>query len=141
MIPFKKITGEESQCLRRCHSSRRFQCLCVRFGLPFVLHLEKTVAWDLLQKEILEKMKYFLRPTVCVQVRMLTRRPARPGKEQPLQGALRLRPVRWGPGPEPPRGKLSLVSLRAELQDRGRSPRCAKGAGRCRCPSCLSSNV
>lgn len=42
--------------------------LCVRFGLPFVLHLEKTVAWDLLQKEILEKMKYFLRPTVCIQV-------------------------------------------------------------------------
>ncbi|KAK2493120.1 hypothetical protein MC885_021180 [Smutsia gigantea] len=39
-----------------------------RFGLPFVLHLEKTVAWDLLQKEILEKMKYFLRPTVCIQV-------------------------------------------------------------------------
>ncbi|XP_042545768.1 ubiquitin carboxyl-terminal hydrolase 31 [Dipodomys spectabilis] len=39
-----------------------------RFGLPFVLHLEKTVAWDLLQKEILEKMKYFLRPSVCIQV-------------------------------------------------------------------------
>ncbi|XP_006872056.1 PREDICTED: ubiquitin carboxyl-terminal hydrolase 31 [Chrysochloris asiatica] len=39
-----------------------------RFGLPFVLHLEKTVAWDLLQKEILEKMNYFLRPTVCIQV-------------------------------------------------------------------------
>lgn len=42
--------------------------MCVRFGLPFVLHLEKTIAWDLLQKEILEKMKYFLRPTVCIQV-------------------------------------------------------------------------
>ncbi|KAF6128116.1 ubiquitin specific peptidase 31 [Phyllostomus discolor] len=39
-----------------------------RFGLPFVLHLEKTVAWDVLQKEILEKMKYFLKPTVCIQV-------------------------------------------------------------------------
>ncbi|KAM6155217.1 ubiquitin carboxyl-terminal hydrolase 31 [Rhynchocyon petersi] len=39
-----------------------------RFGLPFVLHLEKTIAWDILQKEILEKMKYFLRPTVCIQV-------------------------------------------------------------------------
>uniref|UniRef100_A0A8I5NVZ2 ubiquitinyl hydrolase 1 n=1 Tax=Papio anubis TaxID=9555 RepID=A0A8I5NVZ2_PAPAN len=39
-----------------------------RFGLPFVLHLEKTIAWDLLQKEILEKMKYFLRPTACIQV-------------------------------------------------------------------------
>ncbi|XP_039696163.1 ubiquitin carboxyl-terminal hydrolase 31 isoform X2 [Pteropus medius] len=39
-----------------------------RFGPPFVLHLERTVAWDVLQKEILEKMKYFLRPTVCIQV-------------------------------------------------------------------------
>lgn len=26
------------------------------------------MAWDLLQKEILEKMKYFLRPTVSIQV-------------------------------------------------------------------------
>lgn len=74
--------------------------MCVRFGLPFVLHLEKTVAWDLLQKEILEKMKYFLRPTVCIQVRMLTRRPACPVKVQPLQGTLKLRP-------EPQREKLS----------------------------------
>ncbi|XP_007450069.1 PREDICTED: ubiquitin carboxyl-terminal hydrolase 31 [Lipotes vexillifer] len=39
-----------------------------RFGLPFVLHVEKTIAWDLLQREILEKMKYFLRPTVGIQV-------------------------------------------------------------------------
>ncbi|XP_065747996.1 ubiquitin carboxyl-terminal hydrolase 31 isoform X2 [Phocoena phocoena] len=39
-----------------------------RFGLPFVLHLEKAIAWDLLQREILEKMKYFLRPTVGIQV-------------------------------------------------------------------------
>ncbi|KFW64651.1 Ubiquitin carboxyl-terminal hydrolase 31, partial [Pygoscelis adeliae] len=39
-----------------------------RFGLPFVLHLEKTIAWDILQKEILEKMQYFLRPTACMQV-------------------------------------------------------------------------
>ncbi|XP_062444470.1 ubiquitin carboxyl-terminal hydrolase 31 [Rhea pennata] len=39
-----------------------------RFGLPFVLHLEKTIAWDILQKEILEKMQYFLRPTACLQV-------------------------------------------------------------------------
>ncbi|NXN31129.1 UBP31 hydrolase, partial [Nycticryphes semicollaris] len=39
-----------------------------RFGLPFVLHLEKTIAWDILQKEILEKMQYFLRPAACVQV-------------------------------------------------------------------------
>ncbi|NWU94441.1 UBP31 hydrolase, partial [Upupa epops] len=39
-----------------------------RFGLPFVLHLEKAVAWDVLQKEILEKMQYFLRPSACLQV-------------------------------------------------------------------------
>ncbi|XP_010390546.3 ubiquitin carboxyl-terminal hydrolase 31 isoform X2 [Corvus cornix cornix] len=39
-----------------------------RFGLPFVLHLEKTIAWDILQKEILEKMQYFLRPAACLQV-------------------------------------------------------------------------
>ncbi|XP_039205588.1 ubiquitin carboxyl-terminal hydrolase 31 isoform X1 [Crotalus tigris] len=39
-----------------------------RFGQPFVLHLEKTIPWDLLQKEILEKMQYFLRPSACIQV-------------------------------------------------------------------------
>ncbi|XP_053132252.1 ubiquitin carboxyl-terminal hydrolase 31 [Hemicordylus capensis] len=39
-----------------------------RFGQPFVLHLEKTIPWDLLQKEILEKMQYFLRPSACLQV-------------------------------------------------------------------------
>ncbi|NWV22854.1 UBP31 hydrolase, partial [Origma solitaria] len=39
-----------------------------RFGLPFVLHLDKTIAWDILQKEILEKMQYFLRPAACLQV-------------------------------------------------------------------------
>ncbi|XP_053550373.1 ubiquitin carboxyl-terminal hydrolase 31 [Bombina bombina] len=39
-----------------------------RFGQPFVLHLERNVTWDILQKEILEKMQYSLRPSVCVQV-------------------------------------------------------------------------
>ncbi|KAM8961294.1 ubiquitin carboxyl-terminal hydrolase 31 [Pelodytes ibericus] len=39
-----------------------------RFGQPFVLHLERNITWDILQKEILEKMQYFLRPSVCVQV-------------------------------------------------------------------------
>ncbi|XP_077306308.1 ubiquitin carboxyl-terminal hydrolase 31 [Lithobates pipiens] len=39
-----------------------------RFGQPFVLHLERNVTWDVLQKEILEKMQYSLRPSVCVQV-------------------------------------------------------------------------
>lgn len=36
-----------------------------------MLHLEKTIAWDILQKEILEKMQYFLRPAACLQVRQM----------------------------------------------------------------------
>ncbi|NXJ94684.1 UBP31 hydrolase, partial [Corythaixoides concolor] len=54
-------------CNRACtgqQSKRRVAA----FGLPFVLHLEKTIAWDILQKEILEKMQYFLRPAACMQV-------------------------------------------------------------------------
>ncbi|XP_062331268.1 ubiquitin carboxyl-terminal hydrolase 31-like [Osmerus eperlanus] len=39
-----------------------------RFGNPFVLYLERTVTWDVLQKEILEKMRHLLRPGVHVQV-------------------------------------------------------------------------
>ncbi|XP_053328275.1 ubiquitin carboxyl-terminal hydrolase 31 [Spea bombifrons] len=39
-----------------------------RFGQPFVLYLDRKITWDVLQKEILEKMQYFLRPSVCVQV-------------------------------------------------------------------------
>ncbi|XP_037766291.1 ubiquitin carboxyl-terminal hydrolase 31 isoform X2 [Chelonia mydas] len=39
-----------------------------RFGQPFVLHLEKTIVWDLLQKKILEKMQNILRPSACIQV-------------------------------------------------------------------------
>ncbi|MEE6498067.1 hypothetical protein FKM82_002972 [Ascaphus truei] len=39
-----------------------------RFGQPFVLYLERSITWDILQKEILEKMQYSLRPSVCVQV-------------------------------------------------------------------------
>uniref|UniRef100_F7FRR5 Ubiquitin carboxyl-terminal hydrolase n=1 Tax=Ornithorhynchus anatinus TaxID=9258 RepID=F7FRR5_ORNAN len=39
-----------------------------RFGLPFVLHLEKTLAWDRLQKAILEKTQCYSRPTVSTQV-------------------------------------------------------------------------
>ncbi|KAM4024963.1 ubiquitin carboxyl-terminal hydrolase 31 [Anomaloglossus baeobatrachus] len=39
-----------------------------RFGQPFVLQLERNITWDVLQKEILEKMQYSLRPSVCVQV-------------------------------------------------------------------------
>ncbi|XP_016324209.1 ubiquitin carboxyl-terminal hydrolase 31 isoform X2 [Sinocyclocheilus anshuiensis] len=50
-------------CNRACtgHQGRRF-------GLPFVLYLERTVTWDVLQKEILEKMRHLLRPGVYVQV-------------------------------------------------------------------------
>ncbi|KAM6905120.1 ubiquitin carboxyl-terminal hydrolase 31 [Xenentodon cancila] len=39
-----------------------------RFGLPFVLYMDRTVTWDALQKEILEKMRHLLRPGVYVQV-------------------------------------------------------------------------
>ncbi|KAM8844568.1 ubiquitin carboxyl-terminal hydrolase 31 [Spinachia spinachia] len=39
-----------------------------RFGLPFVLYMERTVTWDALQKEILEKMRHLLRPGVYIQV-------------------------------------------------------------------------
>ncbi|XP_073915663.1 ubiquitin carboxyl-terminal hydrolase 31 isoform X2 [Castor canadensis] len=78
-----------------------------RFGLPFVLHLEKTVAWDLLQKEILEKMKYFLRPTVCIQVCPFSLRVVSvvgityllPQEEQPLRHPTVERALRsCGPG-------------------------------------------
>ncbi|XP_077414608.1 ubiquitin carboxyl-terminal hydrolase 31 isoform X2 [Vanacampus margaritifer] len=39
-----------------------------RFGLPFVLYMERTATWDTLQKEILEKMRHLLRPGVYIQV-------------------------------------------------------------------------
>ncbi|XP_056608481.1 ubiquitin carboxyl-terminal hydrolase 31 isoform X1 [Triplophysa dalaica] len=50
-------------CNRACtgHQGRRF-------GLPFVLYLERSVTWDVLQKEILEKMRHLLRPGVYLQV-------------------------------------------------------------------------
>ncbi|XP_026068189.1 ubiquitin carboxyl-terminal hydrolase 31-like isoform X1 [Carassius auratus] len=62
-----KNTGCEKMilliCNRACtgHQGRRF-------GLPFVLYLERTVTWDVLQKEILEKMRHLLRPGVYIQV-------------------------------------------------------------------------
>lgn len=42
--------------------------LCGRFGLPFVLYMDRAVTWDALQKEILEKMRHLLRPGVYIQV-------------------------------------------------------------------------
>ncbi|XP_054615345.1 ubiquitin carboxyl-terminal hydrolase 31 [Dunckerocampus dactyliophorus] len=39
-----------------------------RFGLPFVLYMERAATWDTLQKEILEKMRHLLRPGVYIQV-------------------------------------------------------------------------
>ncbi|XP_066546365.1 ubiquitin carboxyl-terminal hydrolase 31 isoform X2 [Amia ocellicauda] len=62
-----KNTGNEKVillvCNRACtgHQGRRF-------GHPFVLYLERTVTWDVLQKEILEKMRHLLRPGVYIQV-------------------------------------------------------------------------
>ncbi|XP_047465906.1 ubiquitin carboxyl-terminal hydrolase 31-like isoform X2 [Mugil cephalus] len=63
-----------------------------RFGNPFILYLERTVTWDILQKEILEKMKHLLRPGVLVQVGPFTLRVVGvvgityllPQEEQPL---------------------------------------------------------
>ncbi|KAM3592556.1 uncharacterized protein V6R79_021184 [Siganus canaliculatus] len=63
-----------------------------RFGNPFILYLERTVTWDALQKEILEKMRHFLRPGVFVQVGPFTLRVVGvvgityllPQEEQPL---------------------------------------------------------
>ncbi|XP_041942151.1 ubiquitin carboxyl-terminal hydrolase 31 [Alosa sapidissima] len=50
-------------CNRACtgHQGRRF-------GLPFVLYMDRTVTWDVLQREILEKMRHLLRPGVYIQV-------------------------------------------------------------------------
>ncbi|XP_028311289.1 ubiquitin carboxyl-terminal hydrolase 31 [Gouania willdenowi] len=62
-----KILGPEKiillVCNRACtgHQGKRF-------GLPFVLYMERTVTWDTLQKEILEKMRHLLRPGVYIQV-------------------------------------------------------------------------
>ncbi|XP_029953333.1 ubiquitin carboxyl-terminal hydrolase 31-like [Salarias fasciatus] len=63
-----------------------------RFGNPFILYLERTVTWDILQKEILEKMRHLLRPGVFVQVGPFTLRVVGvvgityllPQEEQPL---------------------------------------------------------
>ncbi|KAL3051341.1 hypothetical protein OYC64_001576 [Pagothenia borchgrevinki] len=63
-----------------------------RFGNPFILYLERTVTWDVLQKEILEKMRHLLRPGVLVQVGPFTLRVVGvvgityllPQEEQPL---------------------------------------------------------
>lgn len=45
-----------------------------RFGNPFILYLERTVTWDGLQKEILEKMRHVLRTGAAVQARAVKRR-------------------------------------------------------------------
>nr|XP_043870676.1 ubiquitin carboxyl-terminal hydrolase 31-like isoform X1 [Solea senegalensis] len=63
-----------------------------RFGNPFILYLEQTVTWDVLQKEILEKMRHLLRPGVFVQTGPFTLRVVGvvgityllPQEEQPL---------------------------------------------------------
>lgn len=90
--------------------------MCVRFGLPFVLHLDRTVAWDLLQKEILEKMKYFLRPTACIQVGL---QPAGPACVCPVQDVLRQGACSWDHalGARKPGGQRSGGWLWSDLQD------------------------
>ncbi|KAM3863590.1 ubiquitin carboxyl-terminal hydrolase 31 [Diretmus argenteus] len=64
--PNKNLGGDKVillVCNRACtgHQGRRF-------GLPFVLYMERSVTWDALQKEILEKMRHLLRPGVYIQV-------------------------------------------------------------------------
>ncbi|XP_037112603.1 ubiquitin carboxyl-terminal hydrolase 31 [Syngnathus acus] len=64
--PNKNMTPEKMillVCNRACtgHQAKRF-------GLPFVLFMERTATWDTLQKEILEKMRHLLRPGVYIQV-------------------------------------------------------------------------
>ncbi|XP_017563028.1 ubiquitin carboxyl-terminal hydrolase 31 isoform X1 [Pygocentrus nattereri] len=62
-----KNTGADKMilliCNRACtgHQGRRF-------GLPFVLYMERSVTWDVLQKAILEKMHHLLRQGVYIQV-------------------------------------------------------------------------
>ncbi|KAJ8402467.1 hypothetical protein AAFF_G00365500 [Aldrovandia affinis] len=58
-------------CNRACtgHQGRRYCFYHIpRFGHPFVLYVERAVTWDILQKEILEKMRHLLRPGVFIQV-------------------------------------------------------------------------
>ncbi|XP_061761300.1 ubiquitin carboxyl-terminal hydrolase 31 isoform X2 [Nerophis ophidion] len=64
--PIKNLAPEKMillVCNRACtgHQAKRF-------GLPFVLYMERTATWDALQKEILEKMRHLLRPGVYIQV-------------------------------------------------------------------------
>ncbi|XP_019731369.1 ubiquitin carboxyl-terminal hydrolase 31 [Hippocampus comes] len=64
--PSKNLAPEKMillVCNRACtgHQAKRF-------GLPFVLYIERTANWDTLQKEILEKMRHLLRPGVYIQV-------------------------------------------------------------------------
>ncbi|KAM9773926.1 ubiquitin carboxyl-terminal hydrolase 31-like [Syngnathus typhle] len=87
-----KNTGQDEKvvllvCNRACAGQQGR-----RFGNPFILYLERTVTWDVLQKEILEKMRHLLRPGAVVQVGPFTLRVVGvvgityllPQEEQPL---------------------------------------------------------
>ncbi|MBN3294546.1 UBP31 hydrolase, partial [Polypterus senegalus] len=67
LITSNKNTGNEKLIILVCNRACSGQQVR-RFGHPFVLHLERTVTWDVLQKEILEKMRHLLRPGVFIQV-------------------------------------------------------------------------
>ncbi|KAJ7984549.1 hypothetical protein DPEC_G00355950 [Dallia pectoralis] len=95
-----------------------------RFGHPFVLYLEKAVTWDILQKEILEKMRHLLRPGVFVQVRSFSLRVVGvvgityllPQEEQPLSHSSVERAYKsCGPG-GPPHVKI-VVEWDKETKD------------------------
>ena len=65
----KGIKVSRKEASQRKNSNLFFKCMAFpRFGNPFVLYLERTVTWDVLQKEILEKMRHLLRPGVHIQV-------------------------------------------------------------------------
>lgn len=111
-----------------------------RFGPPFVLHLERTVAWDLLQKEILEKMQCFLRPTVCIQVCALVRPPRPPctrvpARAPPPRGSGAQGSASGGAGGGCPVGPAGL-----RRSGPGVGPHFVAGAGSAGTPFSCSSN-
>ncbi|MBN3271197.1 UBP31 hydrolase, partial [Polyodon spathula] len=69
MYDFIKYTWHCAQSSLRLLCFPSFQARQdIQFGHPFVLCVEQTVTWDVLQKEILEKMRHLLRPGVYIQV-------------------------------------------------------------------------
>lgn len=66
--PAPFASGSQLRPIRSKLSKPRCSHDACRFGNPFILYLERTVTWDTLQTEILEKMRHLLRPGAIVQV-------------------------------------------------------------------------